>query len=110
MKHSCAHLVVRAAEAARGFPLKVDFGGGLLQEVRDPLHQEVPVFEVGKQEGHFVFGADWQGSGKDVTAIGFLNDGHLVNTESSNQHIRVEVCYPTRTRGSRNTFGFQVNV
>ena len=53
-----AHLIVKAVETARDLPLKADHRGGLLQKVGNPLHQEVTVLEVGKQEGHAVLGAD----------------------------------------------------
>lgn len=72
-----SNLIIRAVEAACDVPLEVDLGGGLLQEVGDPLHQEVSVFQVGEQEGHSVLGADGQRAGQDVGAVCFLYNGHL---------------------------------
>lgn len=53
------------------------FGRCFLEEVRDPLNQEVTVFQVGKQEGHFTLSADRQRAGQDTGAVSFLNNGHL---------------------------------
>lgn len=46
---------------------------GALQEVRDSLDQEVPVLQVGKQEGHLVLGADGQWAGQDTRAVCLLH-------------------------------------
>lgn len=72
-----AHLVVRAVEATGEFFLQVDLRGGLLQEVGNPLHQEVPVLQVGKEEGHTVLGADGEWAGQHAGAVCLLHDGHL---------------------------------
>lgn len=72
-----SHLVVGAVQATGELPLQVGLGGGLLQEVRDPLHQEVPVLQVGKQECHSILGADGQWAGQHVGAVRLLHDGHL---------------------------------
>lgn len=72
-----SHLVVGAVQATGELPLKVDLGGGLLQEVRDPLDQEVPVLQVGKQERHTILGADGEWAGQHVGAVRLLHDGHL---------------------------------
>lgn len=52
----------------------------MLQEVRDPLHQEVSVFQVGKQKGHSVLGADRERAGQHVGAVCLLYDGNLKQT------------------------------
>lgn len=72
-----AHLIVRAVEATGQLPLKVDLRGGLLQEVGYPLDQEVPVLQVGKQEGHAVLGADGKRAGQHAGAVRLLHNGHL---------------------------------
>lgn len=53
---------------------------GSLQEVRNTLDQEVPVFEVGKQEVHLVLGADGDRAGKDTAAVCLLHNGDLQRT------------------------------
>lgn len=72
-----SHLIVGAVQATGELPLEVGLGGGLLQEVRDPLHQEVPVLQVGKQECHAILGADGQWARQHVGAVRLLYDGHL---------------------------------
>lgn len=72
-----SHLVVGAVQATGELPLEVGLGGGLLQEVRDPLHQEVPVLQVGKQKCHTILGADGEWAGQHVGAVRLLHDGHL---------------------------------
>lgn len=52
-------------------------GRRLLEEVRDPLNQEITVFQVGEQEGHFAPGANRQRAGQDTGAVSFFNNGHL---------------------------------
>lgn len=52
----------------------------MLQEVRDPPHQEVSVFQVGKQKGHSVLGADGERTGQHVGAVCLLYDGNLKQT------------------------------
>lgn len=71
------HLVVGAVQATGQFPLKVDLGGGLLQEVGDPLDQEVSVLQIGKQESHAILGADGERTGQHVRAVRLLHNGHL---------------------------------
>lgn len=71
------HLVVWAVQAAGQLPLQVDLGGGLLQEVRNPLDQEVSVLQVSKQEGHTILGADGERAGQHVGAVRLLNNCHL---------------------------------
>lgn len=72
-----AHLVVRAVEATGEFLLKVDLRGGLLQEVGNPLDQEVSVLQIGKEEGHAVLGADGERAGQHAGAVCLLHNGHL---------------------------------
>lgn len=55
----------------------MDLGGGLLQEVRNPLDQEVSVLQVSKQESHSILGADGERAGQHVGAVCLLHDGHL---------------------------------
>lgn len=86
-----AHLVVRAVEATGEFPLKVDLRGGLLQEVGYPLDQEVPVLQVGKEEGHAVLGADGERAGQHAGAVRLLHDGHL-RQESKQIHQSTDKC------------------
>lgn len=71
------HLVVGAVQATGELPLEVGLGGGLLQEVGDPLHQEVSVLQVGKEECHSVLGADGEWAWQHVGAVCLLHDGHL---------------------------------
>lgn len=78
----CPHLIVGAVHTPGDLPLEVDLGGGLLQEVRDPLDQEVPVLEVGEQEGHPVLGADGHWAGQKVGAVCLLHYRHLGGTET----------------------------
>lgn len=47
------------------------------EEVSNPLNQEIAVFKVGKQEGHFVLGANRQRAGQDTGTVGFFDNGHL---------------------------------
>lgn len=52
-------------------------GWHFLEEVRDLLHQEIAVFQVGEQEGHFALGANGQRAGQDTGAVSFFDNGHL---------------------------------
>lgn len=52
-------------------------GWHFLEEVRDPLHQEISVFQVGEEEGHFALGANGQRAGQDAGAVSFFDNGHL---------------------------------
>lgn len=52
-------------------------GRCFLEEVRDPLNQEITVFQVGEQEGHFAPGANRQRAGQDTGTVGFFDNGHL---------------------------------
>lgn len=52
-------------------------GWSFLEKVRDLLNQEIAVFQVGKQEGHLVLGANRQRAGQDTGAICFFDNGHL---------------------------------
>lgn len=71
------HLIIWAVEATGKLLLKVDLRGGLLQEVWNPLDQEVSVLKVGKQESHTVLGADGEWAGQHVGAVCLLHNGHL---------------------------------
>lgn len=52
-------------------------GRHFLEEVGDPLNQEISVFQVGEQEGHFALGANGQRAGQDTRAVSFFDNGHL---------------------------------
>lgn len=58
----------------------------MLQEVRDPLHQEVSVLQVGKQESHTILGTDGEGAGQHVGAVCLLHDGHLEDVRENSQY------------------------
>lgn len=71
------YLIIGAVQAAGELFFQVNLGGGLLQEVRQPLHQKVSVLQVGKEEGHAILGTDGERAGQHAGAVRLLHDGHL---------------------------------
>lgn len=73
------YLTTRIRQIPLPFPVAATWflGWRPLQEVRDSLYQEISVFQIGKEEGHFTFSADGQRAGQDAGTICFLNYCHL---------------------------------
>lgn len=73
------YLTTRIRQIPLPFPVAATWflGRRPLQEVRDSLYQEISVFQIGKEEGHFTFSADGQRAGQDAGTICFLNYCHL---------------------------------